>query len=70
VRLISEMIKNVANDVIPTICMFSLLIYKRHSDLKTSDKFHIEVSKVVGYCPYVLAFLDSANVLTTFCWLQ
>jgi hypothetical protein len=25
VRLISEMIKNVANDVIPMICMFSLL---------------------------------------------
>jgi len=28
VRLISEMIKNVANDVIPTICIFSLLVYK------------------------------------------
>ncbi len=28
VRLISEVIKNVANDVLPMICNFSLLIYK------------------------------------------
>jgi hypothetical protein len=38
VRLISEVIKNVANDVVTTICIFSLLIYKRHLDLTTSRK--------------------------------
>ncbi len=36
--LISEMIKNVASDVVPTIHIFSLLIYKRHLDLMTSHK--------------------------------
>jgi hypothetical protein len=41
VRLISEMIKNVANDVVPMICIFPLLIYKRHLDLTTSHKFFI-----------------------------
>ncbi len=41
VRLISEMIKNVANDVVPTICIFSLLIYKQHLDLMTSCKLLI-----------------------------
>ncbi len=43
VRLISEMIKIVANDVVPTICIFSLLIYKQHLDLTTSRKLHIIV---------------------------
>jgi hypothetical protein len=33
VRLISEMIKNVANDVVPMIRIFSLLVSKRHLDL-------------------------------------
>jgi hypothetical protein len=28
VRLMSKMIKNVANDIVPMICIFSLLIYK------------------------------------------
>jgi hypothetical protein len=28
VGLISEKIKNVANDIVPMICIFSLLIYK------------------------------------------
>jgi len=41
VRLISEVIKNVANDVVPMICIFSLLIYKRHLDLMTSHKLLI-----------------------------
>ncbi len=36
VRLISGLIQNVTNDVVPTICIFSLLIYKRHLDLTTS----------------------------------
>ncbi len=38
VRLISEVIKNVANDIVPMICIFCLLIYKRHLDLMTSCK--------------------------------
>jgi hypothetical protein len=38
VRLISEMIKNVANDVVPTICIFSMLVSKRHLDPTTSRK--------------------------------
>ncbi len=37
VGLISE-IKNVANDVVPMICIFSLLVYKRHLDPLTSHK--------------------------------
>jgi hypothetical protein len=41
VRLISEVIKNVANDVVPTICSFSLLLYKRHLDPMTSRKLLI-----------------------------
>ncbi len=36
VRLISGVIKNVANDVVPMICIFSLLIYKQHLDPTTS----------------------------------
>ncbi len=43
VRLISERIKNVANDVVPTICIFSLLIYKQHLDLMTSHKSLITI---------------------------
>jgi hypothetical protein len=39
-QLISE-IKNVANDVVPTIRICSLLIYKRHLDPMTSRKFPI-----------------------------
>jgi hypothetical protein len=38
VRLIYEMIKNVTNDVVPTISIFSLLASKRHLDLMTSCK--------------------------------
>ncbi len=38
VRLISGVIENVANDVVPTICIFSLLVYKRHLDPMTSCK--------------------------------
>ncbi len=38
VWLISEMIKNVANDIVPTICIFSLLVSKQHLDLTTSHK--------------------------------
>jgi hypothetical protein len=33
VRLISEVIKHVANDVVPPIYIFSRLIYKQHLDL-------------------------------------
>ncbi len=40
-KLISEVIKNVANAVVPTICIFSLLIYKQHVDLMTSRKLLI-----------------------------
>ncbi len=32
VRLISEMIKNVANDVVPMICIFPLLIFHRGAE--------------------------------------
>jgi hypothetical protein len=38
VRLISEMIKKVANYIVSMICIFSLLIYKQHLDLMTSCK--------------------------------
>ncbi len=38
VQLISEMIKNVANDAVPTICIFSLLASRRHLDTTTSRK--------------------------------
>ncbi len=38
VILISKAIKKVANDVVPMIHIFSLLIYKRHLDLMTSCK--------------------------------
>ncbi len=41
VRLISEVIKNVANEVVPTICSFSLLLYKQHLDPMTSHKLLI-----------------------------
>ncbi len=44
VQLISEMIKNAANDVVPTICIFSLLVSKRHLDLTTSRKSPINKS--------------------------
>ncbi len=43
VRFIIKMIKNVANDYVPTICIFSLLIYKRHLDPMTSRKLHVNV---------------------------
>ncbi len=39
-QLISE-IKNVANDVVPTDHICSLLVYKRQLDLTTSRKFSI-----------------------------
>ncbi len=38
VRLNSTVIKNVANDVVPTICISSLLVYKQHLDLMTSHR--------------------------------
>ncbi len=38
VQLISEMIKNVANDIVPMICILSLLVSKRHLDPMTSHK--------------------------------
>ena len=41
VGLISEMIRNVANDVVPTIHIFSLLIYILHLDPTTSCKLLI-----------------------------
>ncbi len=37
------MIKNVANDVVPTICIISLLVYKRHLDLTPSYKLLIDI---------------------------
>ncbi len=39
-QLISK-IKNAANDVVPTIRIHSLLVYKLHLDLMTSCKFLI-----------------------------
>jgi hypothetical protein len=41
-RFISRMIKNVANDIVLAICIFSLLIYKGHLDLMTSCKYLID----------------------------
>jgi len=48
VRLISGVIKNVANDVVPTICIFSLLVYKWHLDLMTSRKSFILATEKIN----------------------
>ncbi len=40
------MIKNVANDVVPTICIFSLVNYKQHLDLTTSRKLLMKMKKL------------------------
>ncbi len=47
VRLISGVIKNAANDVVPTISIFSLLIYKQHLDL-TIIHMSLIVIKIVS----------------------
>ncbi len=47
VRLISSMIKNVTNYVVPMICIFYLLIYKLHFDLMKSCKSPIILSNMI-----------------------
>ncbi len=53
VRLIMEVIKNVANDVVSMICIFSLLIYKQHLDPTTSRKLLINS---IGYDVWMKSF--------------
>ncbi len=38
-------IKSVANDVVPTIHIHSLLVNKQHLELTISREFHIEFTK-------------------------
>jgi hypothetical protein len=70
-RLISE-IKNVANDVVPTIHIHSQLVAKRHLDLLTSHKFLIIVCFSMSYTSVIEHvvtegyFTKHANITTTY----
>ncbi len=59
-RLISEMIKNVANDIGPIICIFSLLIYKWHLDLTSSGKLLIHFPST--YTGQGMSYLTGDNL--------
>ncbi len=60
------MIKNVANDVVPTICIFSLLIYRRHLDLMTSRKLLIAQK---GSNFQFLSYISNNNVPVSSEWI-
>ncbi len=60
--LIREMIKNVASDIVPTIRIFSLLIYKQHLDLTTSRKPLIVSTNF--HCKNCLQIITTGDVLS------